>query len=130
MEFVAVQKFIHMSPTKIRQVVWAVRNLPPYEAVEKLPEISRRAAVPLQKVIKSALSNAVSLGANEKNLIFKEIQVNEGPRLKRWRAASRGRAAPYVKKMSHIRVVLETKEVEEKSKGKVVKERSKRGTKN
>ena len=39
-------------------------------------------------------------------MVFKEIQIGEGPRLKRWRAGAHGRAKPFKKRMSHIRVVL------------------------
>src|SRR3990170_5358140 len=43
-------------------------------------------------------------------LKFKEIQINEGPRLKRGRPVSRGRWHPHKRRMSHIRVVLQTVE--------------------
>jgi large subunit ribosomal protein L22 len=60
-------------------------------------------------------------------LIFKEIQINEGPSFKRWRAGSRGRIKPYKRRTSHIRVVLEAKESNKKkeAKEKVVKDRQK-----
>jgi len=69
----------------------------------------KRAAEPLRKVIGSAIGNAINLKLDPENLIFKEIQINEGPRLKRWRAGARGRAKPFKRRMSHIRVVLMTK---------------------
>jgi len=47
-------------------------------------------------------------------LIFKEIQIGEGPRLKRGQAASRGRWHAFKHRMAHIRVVLTTKEVVKK----------------
>ena len=86
-----------------------VKKLPPSEALEVLPYTGKRAALPLAKVIKSAMANALQKGADEKSLVFKEIQVGEGPILKRGRPVSRGRWHPIQKKMSHIRVVLETK---------------------
>lgn len=88
-----------------------IRNLEPNEAVETLPFIKKRAAEPIRKVLLTAIANAKVKGvADESKLKIKEIQIDEGPRLKRGRPVSRGRWHPYQKKMSHIRIVLETKE--------------------
>jgi large subunit ribosomal protein L22 len=106
MEFISTQKFLKMSPRKLRVVANMVRDLTPTRAVELLPNIGRRAAQPIQKVIKTAIANAKVQGVGETNLIFKEIQIGEGPRLKRYHAGSRGRAKPYTHDMAHIRVVL------------------------
>lgn len=116
MEIKAVQKFVLMSPRKIRPVAFLVRKLKPTYAVEVLPHIGKRAGQPLKKVISAAIANAKQKGANASDLVFKEIQVSEGPRLKRWMAGARGRAKPYKRRMSHIQVVLMTKEVKQ-SKG-------------
>jgi len=86
-----------------------VSKLTPQDAVERLPFVGRRAADPLRKVIVTAIANAKQKGIDVESLTFKEIQINEGPRLKRFHAGSRGRAKPYKKRMSHVRVVLETK---------------------
>ncbi len=104
--FTSTQKFIVMSPRKLRLVAALVRRMRPAEAVERLPFVGKRAGQELGKVIKSALANAKAKGVGETDLIFKEIQIGEGPRLKRGRAASRGRWAPFKRRMSHIRVVL------------------------
>lgn len=108
MDFKAEQKYLLMSPQKVRLVVGAIKRLSPKLALESLPLINKRAAGPLIKVIKQAIANAKEREINEENLIFKEIQVGEGPRLKRGRPVSRGRWHPIVKRMSHIRVVLTT----------------------
>jgi large subunit ribosomal protein L22 len=110
MDIKAQQKFLITSPRKLREIVGLVKDMPPVEAFEKLPYVKKRAAEPLKKVIGTAIANAKQLGANETDLVFKEIQINQGPRLKRWRAGARGRAKPYKKRMSHIRVVLTTRE--------------------
>lgn len=114
MEIIATQKFLRMSPRKLRVVAEMVRTLPPTKAVEVLPYIGKRAATPLQKVIKTAIANARVQGIGEENLAFASIQINQGPQMKRFRAGSRGRAKPYTKDMSHIRVVLT--EVDKKEK--------------
>lgn len=109
--YIATQKYLIMSPRKIRLVVAVIKKMKPLEAVEKLPFVQRRASEAVAKVIKSALANAKNQGVNETDLVFKEIQIGEGPRLKRGRAASRGRWHPFKKRMSHIRVVLVSKNV-------------------
>ncbi len=119
MDIVAIQKYIRISPQKLRVVVDMVKDLPPTDAVERLPFVGKKAALPLAKAIKSALANAQTKGAKREELVFKEIQINEGPRLKRGMPGPRGKWKPYQKKMSHIRVVLTTK----------TKEREKHGTK-
>ena len=107
-EFKATQKYLLESPRKIRLVVDVIKKMNPSEAIEKLPFVGKRAALDLAKVIKSAISSAKNAGVSETDLTFKEIQIGEGPRLKRGRAASRGMWHPYKKRMAHIRVVLVT----------------------
>ena len=118
MEFIATQKFLIMSPKKIRLVVDMARKMTPREAVEKLPFVGKRAEEPLRKVIQAALANAKDRGVSESDLVFKEVQVNEGPRLKRGRPVSRGQWHPIKRRMSHIRVVLQTVEKEKTEKKK------------
>jgi len=109
MEVIATQKYLITSPKKLREAVSYVKKLTPTRAVEILPHIGKRASTPLSKVIKSAIANAKAKGVNEGDLVFKEIQIGEGPRLKRWQAGAHGRVKPFKKRMSHIRVVLATK---------------------
>ena len=106
MDIIATQKYLIVSPKKLREVADVAKKLSPAKALEVLPFIGKRAADPLSKVIKSAIANAKVKGEAEGDLVFKEIQISEGPRLKRWRAGAHGRAKPYKKRMSHIRVVL------------------------
>jgi len=106
MEIVATQKYLLMSPKKIRVVADMARKLKPVVAIETLPFTNKRASEPLVKVIKSAIATAKAKGISETDLVFKEIQIGEGPRLKRGRPVSRGMWHPIKKRMSHIRVVL------------------------
>ncbi len=123
MQSTATQKFIRMSPKKIRIVVAEIKKMKPAAAIEILPYVAKRSAEPLNKVIKAAIANARMKGAKVEDLVFKEIQIGEGPRLKRINPVSKGRAHAIKKRMSHIRVVLENVE-------KPVKETKKSGTKN
>ncbi|KKU03752.1 MAG: 50S ribosomal protein L22 [Candidatus Woesebacteria bacterium GW2011_GWC2_47_16] len=135
MEFIATQKFLLVSPKKVRPIIDVARVLTPAKAIEVLPFTGKRAAEPIVKVIKTAIANAVQKGISADDLKFKEIRVSEGPRLKRGRPVSRGRWHPFKRRMSHIRVVLETVDKvpvakKEETKAEAVKKGVKRGTKN
>lgn len=119
MEFKSEQKHLLLSPRKIRPVVDVIKKLTPVKALDVLPFVKKRASEFLFKVIKSALANAVQKGADVNSLIFKEIQIGEGPRLKRGNPVSRGRWHPIKKRMSHIKVILMTKKVAEVKKTEV-----------
>lgn len=109
MDIKSVQKYAIKSPRKLREVCPLIKNLNPMDAVDRLPFIKNTGSEIIRKVIMAAIASARQKGVSDKDLKFKEIQINEGPRLKRFRAGSRGRAKPYVKRMSHIRVILTTK---------------------
>lgn len=109
MEFKSEQKYLILSPRKIRPVVDVIKKMTPAKALESLPFIKKRASEFLFKVIKSAVANATQKGTDANSLIFKEIQIGEGPRLKRGQPVSRGRWHPIKKRMSHIKIILESK---------------------
>jgi len=115
MEVVSTQKFVRMSPKKLRSVVYIIKKLTPVKAVEVLPFVGKAASVPLRKVIMTAIADAKNKGISDGDLVFKEIQIGEGPRLKRGRAVSRGRWHPYMRRMSHIRIVLNAKDQKAKA---------------
>lgn len=83
-----------------------IRKMTPSKAVLTLEFTQKYASVDLSKAIKTALANAKQQGLSEEALTFKKIEINEGPKLKRFRAGTRGRAKPYVKRQSHIKIVL------------------------
>lgn len=97
MDIVATQRYLLMSPKKIRVVADMARKLKPVVAIEMLPFTHKRASEPLIKVIKSAIATAKAKGISETDLVFKEIQIGEGPRLKRGRPVSRGQWHPIKK---------------------------------
>ncbi len=107
-DFIATQKYLIMSPRKIRLVAALIKKMKPVDAIEKLPFVQKRAAEPVMKVVKNAIASATQQGIANTDLVFKEIQIGEGPRLKRGQAASRGRWHAFKHRMAHIRVVLTT----------------------
>ncbi len=138
MEFIATQKFVLISPRKIRPVVYLIKKMKPVDSLTILPFTHKDGAALLAKVIKSAMASSKAKGISDTDLVFKEIQIGEGPRLKRGNPVSRGQWHPIKKRMSHIRVVLETvekiktetKKIEDKKEVKEVKKGIKNGAKN
>ncbi|MBL7036395.1 50S ribosomal protein L22 [Candidatus Microgenomates bacterium] len=116
MKFKAEQKHLRLSPRKVRPIADVIRKLTPKRALEVLPFVQKRGSEPLIKVIKNAVASATEKGIDINNLSFFEIQIVEGPRLKRGRPVSRGRWHPIKKRMCHIKVILESKEVVKKAK--------------
>jgi large subunit ribosomal protein L22 len=104
----AIAKGVRMSPRKVAVVAALVRGRTVEDALTILSHTPRRSAVPVQKVINSAKANA-DHNHNYKpaTLTITEITVTPGPRLKRFRPAAHGRALPYQKRTSHIRVVVD-----------------------
>jgi large subunit ribosomal protein L22 len=108
MEARAVAKYIRMSSQKVRLVVDLVRGKKVGEAQKILLFTRKYAADPVSKVLNSALANAKQNPNIDENILYvKEIYVDQGPSLKRWRARAQGRAAAIKKRMSHITVVLD-----------------------
>jgi len=94
------------SPRKVRLVADAVRGKRVEEAITTLSFIPKRSALPLQKLLASALANAKNLSLPTENLIIKEIKVDTGSTLYRRRPRSRGMANPIRKRTSHVSVTL------------------------
>jgi large subunit ribosomal protein L22 len=99
---------VRISPRKARLVVDAVRGKSVSQALSILAFTRKKAASPVQKLIKSAVANAVeNHGVSDvDNLVVDRIMVDEGPALKRFTPRARGRATPIRKRTSHIRVML------------------------
>jgi large subunit ribosomal protein L22 len=103
----ASARYVRVTPRKARLVADQVRGLPVLEARTLLDFSSRGAARDIGKLIASAAANAEAnheLVADD--LQVAEINVDEGPTLKRWRARARGRATRVDKKTAHVSVAL------------------------
>lgn len=96
-----------MSPRKVRLVTDLIRGKTVQEADAQLSFLPKRAARPVYKLLHSAIANAENnFKLKKENLIINRIMVDMGPSLKRWRPRAFGRAAPIVKKSSHITIIL------------------------
>ncbi len=112
MEYRAIAKNIKISPRKVRLVTDSIRELTVAKALTQLMVSPKRGAVPVKKTIESAMANAVNNNnAKKDDLVIKTINVTEGIAYKRYHFAGRGRTRPYVKKTSHINVILEDKAI-------------------
>ena len=101
-----------VSPKKARFYLPAIKKLKPIDSLDFLMYERTDAAVILYKAIKSAISSARQILKVEDNLLnFKLLTVEQGQKLKRYRPGSRGNAKPINRRMSHIKIILEAKEV-------------------
>ncbi len=98
------------APRKVRLVAGLVKGKPVSVAISELSFLSKKASLPIKKLIDSAVANAKNnFKANTEDLFIKNITINKGNVLKRSMPMSRGRAFPIHKHMSHIEVTLEEK---------------------
>ena len=98
-------KGVDQTPRKVSLVAALVRNRTVADALVILEHVPKRAALPVKKAIESAKANAMNNhGLDGKTLIISTLSVTTGPRLRRFKPASRGRALPFEKKTSHILV--------------------------
>ena len=96
------------SPRKVRLVANAVKGKSVAVADAMLEHMPKRAAEPMQKLIKSAVANAAVLGADVETLMVKNVEVNKGLVMKRFMPRAQGRATPIRHRMSHVEVTLAT----------------------
>ena len=111
MESTAKIRFLRKTPRKARLVVDAVRGMKVGEALSLLElGITKNAAADVAKLLKSAVANMQSkhteAAIDVDELRIKEIKVEEGPMLKRFRPAAHGRASRILKHMCHISVTV------------------------
>lgn len=103
-------KNYRQSPRKVRLVAKSVKGKSVAEAILILDFMPKRAALPLKKLIESAVANA-KMSAGE--LVIKSIEVNKGITLKRSMPRARGSAFPINKRTAHVLVTLAPKNAKE-----------------
>lgn len=111
---IAKLNYLKIAPRKVRLIANLLKKRSAIEAEAELLYRPQRAAKPLLKLLRSAISNAINKDLNKEKLFISDIRVDQGPMLKRWMPRAQGRATPIHKKMSHIILVLEEKEGEQK----------------
>ena len=110
MEAKAIARHIHQSPRKIRKTLDNVRGLKVGDALNQLHFSPEKAASVIEKTLRSAVSNLMSqneeLNIDPDGLGIKEAFVDGGPVMKRFRAASMGRASRLRRPTSHVTIVV------------------------
>lgn len=108
MQVTAQLNNLRMSPRKVRLVARVIRGADAIAARHQLDYVIKKSSKPISRLIDSALSNAQNnFGLAKENLFVKDIIVNEGPKLKRFRPKGFGMASPIEKKTSRIKLILE-----------------------
>jgi large subunit ribosomal protein L22 len=108
----ALARHVRMSPQKARLVIDMIRGQRVQEAMQTLRYTLKRAAKPIEKLLRSAVANAerkaedagAPLDVDE--LFVSKCFVNEGTRWKRLRPAPMGRAFRYQKRTAHVTVAV------------------------
>lgn len=108
MEARAIARYVRISPLKARRVALALKGKSVKEAQAMLDLISTKAAAIIKNVLKSAVANATNNhNMDPDRLIVKNVIVDMGPALKRFRPRARGIAYKIRKPTSHITVIVE-----------------------
>jgi large subunit ribosomal protein L22 len=113
MEAKAISRWIRMSPYKVRRVANLVRGKIVNDALNILHFNSNAASEPLEKAVHSAVANLLNKEEGSKlspeELYVKSLTVDGGFTLKRYRAASMGRASRIRRRTCHVTVVVADK---------------------
>ena len=105
----AISKYVRISARKARLAAQLIRGKKVEEALLQLLFCNLKGGKLLMKTLNSAIANAETLHAiQRKNLMVKEVRIDEGPTLKRAKSKCRGGRVPILKRMSHFTVVVET----------------------
>ncbi|MDY6904197.1 MAG: 50S ribosomal protein L22 [Thermodesulfobacteriota bacterium] len=102
----AVTKYVRISPRKVRSLVDCVKGKSVESGLNMLKFMPNKGAGLLEKTIRSAVANAEEKDMDVDSLVIRNIMIDPGPTLKRFRPRARGRATRILKRTSHITVVL------------------------
>ena len=112
MESKAILRYNRQSAFKVRKVLNVVRGADVGTAISYLHFSPEKASVAIEKTIRSAVANLMqnddASSVDTDRIKIKEAYVNQGPVMKRFRAASMGRASKLRRPTSHLTIVLTT----------------------
>lgn len=108
MQFSAKNRFLRISPFKLRPFADVVRGKNVEQAVRWLSTVTVKRSVPIKKMIESAAANAKDLhNIAMSDLKITDIRIDHGPTYKYFKPGAMGRANPQRKRFSHASVILE-----------------------
>jgi len=101
---------LRITPRKTQLVADFIKGLDVQEAISRLTLLNKAAALPMKKLVQSALANAKNnFKLNAEDLMVKNVIIGQGKTLKRFKPAAFGTGHPILKRTSHIRVTLAVK---------------------
>ncbi len=109
-------KNIRTSAKKLRFIAADIKRRNPVDALHNLNYMPKRSARLFHKAIRSAIANAkIKLKVGDDLLRFKSLVVEQGQKIKRYRAGGRGTAKPFQRQSAHIKIVLVADKPQEKA---------------
>jgi len=102
----AFLKNYSQSPRKVRLVADLIRGKDIAKARAILSFMDKKSAPDIKKLLDSAIANAEDQKKSTDNLIVKDIRVDSGISLRRWRPRAFGRATPFRRRKAQIRLEL------------------------
>lgn len=140
-EVKAYARGLHISPRKVRLVANVVKKMAVDEALTNLAFMTKRAALPIKKLVDSGVANAMhNFQIASDRLFIKNLTVDGGAVAKRFRPRAQGRAFPLHRRTSHVSLTLGVaekafkskraisvakKSADEKGKGEILQEKKK-----
>ena len=104
-------RFLSISAQKVRLVVDLVRGKDANKALEILRFAPQAGALPVSKLLASAVANAEeNFGVSRDDLFVAKIFADEAPTRKWRRFGARGRFKPIFRRSSHVTVILRERE--------------------
>lgn len=104
---------VRIAPRKMRLVADLIRGKKVNEALDILAYTTKASAPIIRKVLESAVANAENAAAEQREridtdeMIVSAIEVNQGPTMRRFRPAPRGRAVRIRKRSSHVNLRID-----------------------
>jgi large subunit ribosomal protein L22 len=103
--------YVPISAQKVRLVIDLVRGKEVIEALNILKFTLNRASQPVSKVVASAMANGEeNFGVSRDDMYIYRIFADEAPTRKWRRFGARGRFKPWLRRSSHITVILRERE--------------------
>lgn len=115
----AILKNYRQSPRKVRLVADVIKGKKVADAKVQLQFLVKRAALPFEKLLDSALANArQNFNTDSADLYIKDVRVDKGVVLKRIMPRARGSASRINKRTSNLVIVLEEKGIKSEKRAK------------
>jgi len=108
--FKAIHRYARIAPRKARLILDLIRGRDVEDALSLLKFSKKRAAVLVDKVVRSAVANAGEQEADTGSLYVKEAWADPGPTIKRFQPKDRGKAYSIMKRTSHLVVTLDERQ--------------------